>query len=221
MPTTMTKEKTVYTFDELDEHFDWSVQEKAIQNVLTWEWEGFEPEFITEDMATVIETEYPLFKCHQRSYRTMSGKTGYSPVIEWDTNPNQVRARGDIDLRQYMKAQKLHTKYRALWYAIDVLRLESYVGVSFGHGESVDLHDLERCIDWDIDGLTQGSPRYNKLIEQLRALECDITNYLNGIASHLLKNLRAEMNWRCSDEFAKEEIEAHEFVFTEDGDIYH
>lgn len=220
MPTTVVKETTVYTLEEL-EALNWTVHNKAVNKVLEWCWEGFEPEFITDDMATVMETDFPLFKCHQRSYRTMSGKTGYTPEIEWSTNPNWVRAKGDIDLRQYMKAEKLHTKYRALWYAIDVLRLESTVGVSFGYRESVSLSDLERDIDYEIEGLKYESPRYNKLISQVRALEGDIDNYLHGIQYRLLNNLRLEMDYRSSEEYAKEEIEANEIRFTEHGNIYH
>lgn len=220
MPQTIVKETTVYTLAEL-EALGRSVHEKAIQNVIAYEWQDFEPDFVTEDMATVIECEFPLFKPQQRSYRTMSGKTGYSPEIEWSTNPNWVRAKGDIDLREYMRAEKLHRKYRALWYAIDVLRLESHVGVSFGYGESPDLENLRRDVDYDIDTLKYGSARYWKLHGQIDRLEQDIDNYMSAIKDRLLSNLRAEMDYRCSDEFAKEEAEAHELVFTASGSIYH
>lgn len=221
MPTTITKETTVYTLEELDENFDWNVYAKAIDSILLYVWEGWEPEFVTEDMTTVIETEYPLFSCHQRSYRTVSGKTGYTPEIEWSTNPNWVRAKGEIDLRQYMKAQKLDRKWRSLWYAIDVLGLESCVVCSFGYGESPDLEDLRRGVDYDIDNLKYDSARYWKLHGQIDRLEADIRYYLDGIESHLLRNLRAEMDYRGSEEFAKEEAGALELVFDEDGDIYH
>lgn len=208
MPQTIVKETTVYTLAELDENFSWSVHEKALSNVKEYEWEGWEPSWYTEDITMFIENEFKLFELTQST-------------LEWGTNPNFVRAKGDIDLREYMKAQKLHIKYRSLWHALTVHGLESSFQVSFGYGDSTDLHDLERGIDCDIDGLKYDSPRYLKLIGQVRQLEGDIDNYLDGIESRLLGNLRAEIDWRWSDEFAKEEAEAHELVFTEDGELYH
>ena len=207
MPQTMVKETEVYTIEEL-EAIGWSVHETALQNVREWNWECWEPSQFTDDIKTWLPEEWPLFDLQDST-------------LEWSTNPNWIRGKGSIDLVAYMRHFKLCNKYRALWYALTELRLESYASVSFGFGASTSLDDLEREIDYDIDGLEHDSPRYVKLMDQLTALERDIDNYMDDIETRLLKNLRAEQDYQYSDEYAKETIEAYELRFTEDGEIYH
>lgn len=207
MPTTHVRETTVYTLAEL-EALGWSVHEKAIQQLIEWSWEGWEPSFYSDDVAYFVKYEYKLFDMQRTS-------------LEWSTNPNWIKAKGDIDLVDYMKDQKLCNKLRSLYYALTVHGLETCIGVSFGMGEDVDLNDVERGIDYDIDGLKYDSPRYLKLMDQLKELAKDIDNYMGAIEDRLLSNLRKEIDWQCSEEKAKEDAESHELVFTEDGDIYH
>lgn len=221
MPITMVRETTVYTLEEL-EALGWRAHEKAIDNVLQWLWEGFESEFITEDMATVIEMDFTLFECNRRSYRTMSGKTGYTPEIEWSTNPNWVRAKGSVNVARFMRERKLRNKYRLLWEGIKAYfsSISPDASVGFGHGRDgeCDLSDLLSDLkysDW------YKGERLARLEQQIAALAGEIDSYAGEIESRLLSNLRAEMDYRESEEFAKEEAEAHEFVFTEEGDIYH
>lgn len=206
MPQIIVKETTVYTLAELDENFSWSVYEKALANVKEYEWEGWEPSWYTDDITMFIKDEYPLFD--------LSPST-----LEWGTNPNFVRAEGDIQLVAYMRYHKLCNKWRALYYALTTYNVRDYVGVSFDKGQDVDLADTADEIAWEMPG--DATDRYTLIKAQLTALETDIQNYVDGIESRLLGNLSAEIDWRWSDEFAKEEAEAHEIVFTEDGDIYH
>lgn len=216
MPQVMNKETTVYTLEEL-ETLGWSVREKAINNVLTWEWEGWEPSWFTEDLINDMDYHAPLFELQQRSRR---GKhTEYE--LEWDLDRLWIRAKGSIDAERFMRDQKLRNKYRALWYVMSVYGLDQSVGVQFGYGsDEADCEDLLSDIE-TVEGYEYQSPRWLKVQAQLVCLQDDIDGYVEMLHSALLKNMRAEYDYRCSEEFVKEEIEAHEFKFTEDGDIYH
>lgn len=216
---TVTKETTVYTLAEL-EALNWSVYEHAIGKVIEWGWEGFEPSNLTEDLVYNLAENFPLFELHQTTERYASGKERKRPYLYWDMNPLSCEAKGDIDIREYMKAEKLCNKFRALWYAVDTLGCNETIGVSFGNGQEVDLYDLQRQIDYE-DSIAQPSARYDLICKQVEALEGDIQNYVDGVQSAIIKQLRAEEDYLSSTQFAKDEAEAMEFRFTEDGDIYH
>lgn len=211
MPTIVTKETAVYTLEEL-EALSWSVHEKAKTKVLEWIWEGFEPSLVTEDMEQWILREYPLFNLHH-------GKRRQDQSLFWDMDRLTCEARGDIDIREYMKAEKLCNKFRALWYAVDKLGCNETIGVSFGQGKNVDLWDLQHQIDYD-DDIYDNKPRYGLICKQIEALQTDIQNYVDGVQSAVVKYMRSEADYRSSDEAIKEEIESYEMVFTEEGNIY-
>lgn len=205
MPQTMVKETTTYTLEEL-EALSWNVHKKALQKVREWNWESWEPQFYTDDIKSFIGEEYPLFDLTERT-------------LEWSTNPTWIEAEGDIDIYAYMRHFGLHRKYVSLWYALNNLTSEKYIGVKFGNGISIDVHELRLDIDY-IDDLEYQSPRYVKLQAQVTAVADHMENYIDGMSSKLLSNLSAEEDYQGSDEYAKETIEAYELRFTEDGDIY-
>lgn len=219
MPSTITKETTVYTLAEL-ETLSWSAHEHAISKIIEWNWQGFEPSNVTEDLVYNLTENFPLFELHQTTERYGNGKERKRPYLFWDLDRYTCEAKGDIDIRQYMKAQKLCNKFRALWYAVNTLGCNETIGVSFGNGKDVDLWDLQRQIDYE-DSIAQPSARYDLICKQVEALEKDIQNYVDGVQSAMVKHLRAEADYLSSTQFAKEEAEAMEFKFTEDGDIYH
>lgn len=223
MPSTIVKETTVYTLAELDENFGWSVHEKALSNIKEYEWEGFEPSFLTEDIVYCISEDFPLFELDQRSYQTVSGKTDYRPHLYWGMNPYTAEAKGTVDVARFMRKMKLCGKYALIWAIMRKHGLVNFSApVAFGSGMSdrADLSDLRSDIEY-CDETVYKSPRGLKIEAQIEALEGEIEGYVGEIYSAVIKHIKAEDDYRCSDEFAKEEAEAHELVFTEDGDIFH
>lgn len=206
MPQTIVKETTVYTLEEL-EALGWQVHEKALQNAREWAWEIWEPQWYTEDITYFIEEEFKLFDLDTKS-------------LEWSTNPNWIKAKGDVNLVDFMRDQKLCNKYRSLFYAITQLGCESVVLATFGNGVTVDMESLDRDIDY-LDEVEYQSPRYFRLKQQMVDLRDDISTYVDNMWTRLLKNLRAELDYRSGDEYAKETIEANEIVFTAEGVIYY
>lgn len=216
MPQAMTKETTVYTLEELED-LGWDVREKAINNVLHWEWEGFEPSWFTEDLINDMDYHAPLFELQAR---TRHGKR-QKFELEWDLDHLQISAKGSVDAKRFMCSQKLRNKYRALWYVMSTYGMDQSVGVQFGYGnDGADCEDLMSDIE-TVEGYEYQSPRWLKVRAQLVCLQDDIDGYIDDLHSKLLKGMRAEWDYRCSEEFAKEEIEALELKFTEEGAIYH
>lgn len=217
MPTTIAKETTVYTLEEL-EALGWSVHKKAIENILTYEWKGFEPSFLTENIVYSIGEDFPLFELNQRR----EGKT-YRPYLFWGMNPYTAEAKGTVDVARFMTQMKLRNKYRLVW---EIMRKHGLVNfsapVAFGSGMSdhADLSDLQSDIEY-CDETPYKSERGLKIEAQITALEGEIEGYVGEVYSVVIKHIRLEDDYRSSDEFAKEEAEAHELTFTEDGDIYH
>lgn len=222
MPTTIVKETTVYTLEELDENFGWNVYEKAIENALTWAWEGFEPSFLTEDLTYMIKEDFPLFEIDKRSYRTVSGKTGYEATLYWGMNPYSAEAKGTVNVARFMQHFKLCNKYRLVWTLMRKHGLDLDAPVAFGSGrdDDADLSDLQHDIEY-CDDTVYKSPRGQKIDAQIEALQAEIEDYVGEIYTKVLEYIRLEDTYRCSDEFAKEEAEAAELTFTEDGDIFH
>lgn len=217
----LVKETTVYTLAELQEQFGERIYDKAIDNIISQEWECFEPEIITEDMAYCIGEDFPLFEMAQSRIRTGS-KDRHRPHLYWDMNPYSAECKGTVDVERFMRANKLRRKYALLAAIMRKYGLNQEVGVGFGIGSAgdCDLSDLVSEIEYESD-IDYDKPRYAKLLAQIEGLQADIDNYVSNIYSWVLKYLREEEKYRSSEEYAKEEAEALELQFTEEGRIYH
>lgn len=225
MPALMVKETTVYTLAELEETFGSSVHEKAIDKVLEYAWEGFEPEFVTEDMANMIKEDYPAFEIDQVKQGYYSGnklKQSCRPHLYWDMNPYSAECKGSVAVAKFMTEKKLRNKYRLLWSIMRKHGLDPDAPCSFGTGrsEDADLSDLQSDIEY-CEGDRMTDLRLSKIEAQIESLEGEIEDYIGEIYSFVLEHLCAEDEYRSSEEYAKEEAEALELKFTEDGDIYH
>lgn len=223
MPQTMVKETLVYTLAELQDSFGYSVYEKAIDNIMTWVWDGFEPEMVTEDLTWMIGEDFPLFELGQiRRGQNGKGETTYHPNLFWDMDRHTAEAKGTVVVARFMTKRKLCNKYRLLWEIMRKHGLDLDAPVAFGHGrdDDADLSDLHSDAE-TCDETVYKSPRGVKLEAQINALEGEIEAYVGQIYSAVLKQLRAEYDYRCSEAFAKEEAEAQEFKFTQSGSIYH
>lgn len=218
MPETIIEETTVYTLAELETLFGCNIHGKAIENVMEWLWEGFEPEIITEDMAYMIGEDFPLFELGQvrRGYNG-KGEMTYRPNLFWEMNPYTAEGKGTVDVVKFMTERKLRNKYRLLWEIMRKHEINLDAPVAFGCGcsDDCDLSDLQSDIECNIECDTE------KVQRQITALEGEIEAYVGEIYSFVLKHLRAEDDYRSSREYAKDEAEAQEFKFTESGRIYH
>lgn len=214
MPQTIVKETVVYTLEELKTK-DNAAYEKAVEKVQEWNWQGWEPSLVTEDLVSMIEYQFPLFYLQGGSTRK-SGQT-----LFWDTNPYHAEAKGSVNVQAFLEGKKLRNKYRSLWYALKTYGINLDLAVSFEYGvDSDSQYDLHREVEY-IDDIESGSPRYVKIGDQIDALIADIDGYVGEVHDAVIKYLRAEEDYRSSREFAIEEAEALEMVFTEEGAIFH
>lgn len=227
MPELMVKETTVYTLAELEELFGASVHQHAIEKICEYEYEGWEPSWFTEDLHEMIKYEFPLFELNQvrqgyYAYNSTQLKNSYRPELYWGMNPYTAEGKGHVAVAEFMRKNKLCNKYRLLWAIMTKYGLDFAAPVAFGHGSSdeVDLSDLESDMEY-YDETYQNKPRYAKFQEQLKELADEIDGYVGEIYTKVLSTMRAENDYRWSKEFAKEEAEAHELKFSEDGSIYH
>lgn len=218
MPELAVVETTVYTLAELEELFGASVHQKAVNKILEYAWEGFEPELVTEDMAYMIGEDFKLFDMDQitQGYYTHKSKElkhRTRPHLFWDMNPYSAECKGSVRVYDFMVEKKLRNKYRLLWTILK--RNDIHFDAPVAFGKEVDLYDLQSDIECNIEC------DYDKLQKQLDGLAGEIDAYVDEIYSFVLKHLRAEDDYRSSEEYAKEEAEALELKFDEDGDIYH
>lgn len=219
MPELAVVETTVYTLAELEELFGASVHEKAVNKVLEWAWEGFEPEFVTEDIAYMIGEDFKCFDMDQcKQGRNGKGETTYRPHLFWGMNPYSAECTGSVRVYQFMIDKKLRRKYALLWAIIKKWDIHHDAAVAFG--KDVDLDDLLSDIE-SYDDTDYKPKRYANVQAQLKGLEGDIYDYVNEIYSFVLNHLRAEDDYRSSEEYAKDEAESMELKFEEDGSIYH
>lgn len=206
----ITKTIEAYTLEELKAFDDnGSAYDDAIETVKNWvdddcDW----PQFMTEDLNMWLEEEKPVAEV------TMSG---------WDFDRGYAHVKGDIDIAAFMKANKLNGKYRALAYAIK--HLDCFPS-AFGFDTDRQRDQDDRFSEQMIDGLYRNTymeeeePARYKMIEgQIEAIGKLIDSYISGLESKTLKNICDEVKYRGSDEYALQEIEAQEFLFTKEGKI--
>lgn len=206
MPELIVEETIVYTLEELKEWFP-CAYDTAIQNVNEWSWEGWEPQWYSDDIEQYVKSEFPTFYMERTS-------------LEWSTNPNWIHAKGSINVAEYMKSQKLCNTYRSLWSIMRIHELNADVPVNFGfsYAEQVDMGDLFDEVDYFV---TYNSARHKKIEGEIVRLRFHIHEYMDSIEDRLLSNLSAEIDYQWSDEKAVEDADAYELKFTEEGDIFH
>lgn len=206
MPELIVRETTVYTLEELKELFP-HAYDKAIEKVIMRSWEGWEPQWYSDDIEQYVKSEFPTFYMERTS-------------LEWSTNPNWIHGKGSINVAGYMRSQKLCNAYRSLWSIMRTHELNADVPVNFGfgYGQQVDMGDLYDEVNYFVD---YDSARYRKICDEIDRLRANIHKYMDSIEDRLLSNLSAEIDYQWSDEKAVEDAEIHEFKFTEEGEIFH
>ena len=175
-------------------------------------WEWFEPEWITEDIKMLLADEYAMIDVEDRS-------------LEWDMDRATISIKGSVAVSQFLTTFRLRNKFRTVWNAMQAFEVDADVPVSFGNTYRRDrtsgyceIYEFRREFDF-IDEIYDDKPRYDRLSRQLDALEDEIADWMGQVHDRFTKYLRAEERHRCSEEWALEEAEAHEFKFTAEGEF--
>ncbi len=195
MPEERVTTTTVYTYDELDD----SAKDRAREIIGTWnaEWEG---ENLSDWFANYLnEQGFPSDKIeYSLSYSQGDGVAFY----------------GSIDLDKWLTANSRKTYYRTLrnynpWARID--------GNSWSNHYS-HAYTMNVTVESDYDYST--NPKVGENQERLLAELCDELEESVRDMSHKLNILGYEAFEYCySDEAVRENCEANEYQFTEEGEI--
>lgn len=208
---TLTKTVEAYTLEELKDLDDRGrAYDKALEAVKVWANDdgGDHCTWITECLNMILDQEEPVADV------SMDG---------WDYDRNNAEITGYIHVGEFMAANKLNGKYRAFAYGIKTWREEVFdTYFSFDTDKQHDfddlfvdefLPDLERYTDLKEDDRR----RFDLIASQIAAVGKAIDTYISMLVGKVKEQMRAEIEYRYSDEFAKEEAEAHEHLFTENG----
>ena len=143
---------------------------------------------------------------------------------DWDYDRGYLYFSGDVDVRAFMAQKKLRGHYRAFWHLLKpggvfdwTFHVDSEKSTDFG-ADFVDKYadDLYRYSD-----LAEEEPaRYALILRQLAGVGDALQEYLAELGSALLTQMRAEIDWRYSDDFAQQEAEQLELRFLANGDIF-
>lgn len=211
MPTTITTVEVAYTLSELDQlEGDYgAAYQNAIEKIVEWvNMGGDYVQFITEDLGFWLEVQPHL---------------SYTEVLSWDYDRQwENNFRADVNVASFMQERKLHTKYRALWYAMKHLGcFDSTVGVIANEIHHIDhaLEDWERDLDRYTDLYDEDRKRYDLIMAQIAEVGAAITAYVDDLLSEYKRIVNVSIDYRYSEEFAKEEAEALELYFDEEGNI--
>ncbi len=195
MPEQRTTTTTIYTYDELDD----SAKDRAREIIGSWnaEWEGdnltdYFAEFLAEQGFPSDKIEYSL---------------GYS-------QGDGVAFYGSIDLDVWFAANSRKTYYRTLrnynpWARIDSNSWSNH----YSHSNTMDVIAGSEY-DYSTNPLV-GEKREASLAELRDELEESVRDM-----SHKLEKLGYESIEYCySDEAVRENCEANEYRFTEEGEV--
>jgi hypothetical protein len=202
-------EVLVYSYEELDQ--------RAREQALEWFAEGvgedfsdFHAEHVVDQWAEDMEKFGVEFDT--RPVLLLGGSTRYDNKIWWDISYSQSSGaafEGGIDIAAWLKAHRLTNKYRAIFQAIQD-GYQSRCATVTSPGSWVGALNVEL----DFWG---GSEKAGK---QANDLEEVLEGWAQEQAGELLKNLREEYEFQCSEEAFVDAIEANDWRFTEDGEIY-
>lgn len=213
MPRTMTLEKTVFKFDELDE----SAQSKALDYFRegacadSWWYES-----IYEDCRIIFDI---LGISSEKPVRLMNGKTRYEPAIWFSGFSSQgdgacfegsysykkgsakaIRAHAPQDSELHRIADELQALQRRAFYSLSAS--VSHRGHYYHSGcTSIDVEDSRRPYDIDSE------------------LEEGVAQALRDLMDWIYQQLESEYEYQTSDDCIRENIAANEYEFDESGSL--
>lgn len=231
MPTTLVKETTVYTLEELEE-YNYSAYEKAIQKILELAWESSYDRWTweVESLVDWVDSE-SLLGIVKKSRFNSKGKQYYEPIFHFNTYPYSLEFEGYINLENFMLREKgrkdkpLYLIYKSLYHGFTKLNIQNDANFKVT-GSNDDpyfeesIGDIEDTIIACYKDREITAQQKDKMLDQLSEISNLVWAYVDEWHSKLLKAIREQDSYWNSEEFAKEEAEAVELRFTEDGRIY-
>lgn len=223
MPQQMTKVTTVYTLEELkdlpkDKRGE-TPYDKAIRKITEDANEdGFYCRWLTDDMnnwfregaGPIADNECPFD----------NGEMG-----EWDYDRRNLSFTLSVYVREYMKRNKLIGKQRSLYNWLEGGDCYIKGEVKSGYNRNSPYSPLASDFGYDLlvainDDSDLPKVRRDKLEAQAEAVLKHIGGSAEWANDYLMKWIVADIDYRWSEEFAKEEAEANELKFVASGAIY-
>jgi hypothetical protein len=173
----------------------------------------FDCDLLTECFQEILREDYGI-EVHYRTQKVSGGKTYQSPEIYWDFGGYpKVSFKADWDLDSLEKKNEEITEQ---------LRLLSVLEAVHESGESFSIYvNGDSRIEVEMAGL------YGELDHDQQAIVdeivCAIEAELEQVYKQACRNLATvgekEIEYRDSDEYIDEEIEANEYKFDEEGEM--
>jgi hypothetical protein len=196
---TITKEITLYRFDELND----DAQEKVVNTLFTGN------DFSYQAESTIDYYKDEVFPQHGITATNVWYSGFYS-------QGDGLCIDGEIDLVKFIKSRKLGNQFRRVLYYISVGELSgsrSIKGIERDYYSRLD--DRREYAD------TKTDRQYDLLQDELAHLFELAQDAINDVTSELYFDLRKYYEYITSLEYAREECAALDYHFTEDGTLYH
>ncbi len=207
---TMTIEKTVFTFDELNEEAKDRVREWIMDtDQYAWMVDGITGWEAVSDVAELHETFpdiWPEYVDPTMQRVTLhGGGTRYdiTTYANWDYRPH-ISVAYEFDVPAFMKHHKLAGKWRALYNA--AVNGEVTATVTNGYSIWGPRGDRFDCLNFEAPEIAHADD-----LEQM--LNDDMTDRV----SYLSRMFADEIAYQSSDEAIRESCEANGYEFTENG----
>jgi hypothetical protein len=203
-------EKTVFTFDELDE----SAKERARE----WYRQTMEFDDVAniEDWTKVAEILGIEFSTHP--VRLMNGATRQQPDVWWSVGwtqgdgasfygqyayaagaPKKIRAYAPKDKELHRIADRLQALQRPRFYRLSARISRHHGGGHYVHSRTMSVSVFDGDIDARLDD------------------QEEIAELMRDFADWIYDQVRSEIEWRLTDEQVDEAIRANQYEFWEDG----
>lgn len=176
-------------------------------------YDSFDEELLTECFQDILREDYGI-EVHYRTYKTCGGKTGQSPEIYWDFGGYpEVSFKADWDLDSL---EKKNEEIAGQMRLLTMLETVHESGESFSiyvNGDStieVEMSGLYGTLDHDQQAIVD---------EIICAIESELEQVYKQACRHLARVGEKEIEYRDSDEYIEEQIEANDYKFDEEGDF--
>lgn len=201
---------TAYTYDELsDDAKKKAVSESRYACVEYWKWYDYIYEWYKDEILP--ENGFEVSK----RYKSDDDAMYFSGF--WSQGDGASFAAG-VNVRQFLKANKLCNEFRSLYYWSDPDFGYAYANISQGghycHEMTMNA-DTEWTGDWDDNA--ENVPA----VDQLDELESVILDKARELARKLYRSLEEEYNSMTSDEYVADHIEANEYLYWSNGKPAH
>ncbi len=180
-------------------------------------YDSFDAELLNECFQDILREDYGI-EVNYCTRKVSGGKSYQCPEIYWDFGGYpEVSFKANIDLREFAKRENSDT-IKPLLKAADMLKAVAFAEddinwhVSMGkkqyNGVSVEF-ELYDNTDINLD----------VLYEIKGDIESELIDIYKQACRHLARVGEKEIEYRDSDEYIKEQIEANDYKFDEEGEF--